>query len=117
MTMNYYRNEYTPKQWEALIDKAIELGCVIKWNQYGTIATIDSTAKETALMSATSGSRAMWAEAIHNAIADEARQCWGVFAKGSEVCRVWFNSESKAEQYRQECEQHDTIAHEVRAKF
>lgn len=29
MTKNYYRSEYSDKQWKALIDKATELGCQI----------------------------------------------------------------------------------------
>ena len=29
MAKNYYRSEYSDKQWKALIDKATELGCQI----------------------------------------------------------------------------------------
>lgn len=43
MTKNYYRSEYSDKQWKALIDKATELGCQITYSKYGNIVTIDST--------------------------------------------------------------------------
>lgn len=46
MTKNYYRSEYSDKQWKALIDKATELGCQITYNKYGNIVTIDSTDRE-----------------------------------------------------------------------
>ena len=46
MTKNYYRSEYSDKQWKALIDKATELGCQITYSKYGNIVTIDSTAQE-----------------------------------------------------------------------
>lgn len=42
MTKNYYRSEYSDKQWKALIDKATELGCQITYSKYGNIVTIDS---------------------------------------------------------------------------
>lgn len=42
MTKNYYRNDYSDKQWKALIDKATELGCQITYSKYGNIVTIDS---------------------------------------------------------------------------
>lgn len=41
MTKNYYRSEYSDKQWKALIDKATELGCQITYSKYGNIVTID----------------------------------------------------------------------------
>ena len=68
MTKNYYRNEYSAKQWLALIDKACELGLGIRYNKYATIATIDSTDLETRLISSTGRGeqdRAAWAEHIH----------------------------------------------------
>ena len=46
MTKNYYRSEYSDKQWKALIDKATELGCQITYSEYGNIVTIDSTDQE-----------------------------------------------------------------------
>ena len=41
MTKNYYRSEYSDKQWKALIDKATELGCQITYSKYSNIVTID----------------------------------------------------------------------------
>ena len=46
MTKNYYRSEYSDKQWKALIDKATELGCQITYSKYGNIVTIDSPGRE-----------------------------------------------------------------------
>lgn len=46
MTKNYYKSEYSDKQWKALIDKATELGCQITYSKYGNIVTIDSTDRE-----------------------------------------------------------------------
>lgn len=46
MAKNYYRSEYSDKQWKALIDKATELGCQITYSKYGSIVTIDSTDRE-----------------------------------------------------------------------
>lgn len=46
MAKNYYRSEYSDKQWKALIDKATELGCQITYSKYGNIVTIDSTDRE-----------------------------------------------------------------------
>ena len=46
MVKTYYRNEYTEKQWKALIDKAAELGCQITYGRYGDRAEIDSTDRE-----------------------------------------------------------------------
>ena len=46
MTKNYYRSEYSDKQWKALIDKTTELGCQITYSKYGNIVTIDSTDRE-----------------------------------------------------------------------
>lgn len=71
MTKNYYRSEYSDKQWKALIDKATELGCQITYSKYGNIVTIDSTDRES-LIIATTGrdgqDRAVWAEIIHGMI-------------------------------------------------
>lgn len=46
MIKTYYRNEYTEKQWKALIDKATELGCQVTYGRYGDRAEIDSTDRE-----------------------------------------------------------------------
>lgn len=60
MTKNYYRSEYSDKQWKALIDKATELGCQITYSKYGNIVTIDSTDRESRII-ATTG-RGRWQE-------------------------------------------------------
>lgn len=69
MFKTYYRNEYTEKQWKALIDKATELGCQITYNRYGDRAEIDSTTLEDSLckdhLNAIGTVRQKWAEIIH----------------------------------------------------
>jgi hypothetical protein len=74
MTLSYYKNEWTPKEWRAIIDKAEELGCAMEWSRYGNILTIDSTSLETKLC-ADCGERyrAEWAEHIHKYIQEAAR--------------------------------------------
>ena len=69
MIKTYYRNEYTEKQWKALIDKATELGCQVTYGRYGDRAEIDSTDRESSIIAQTGGGeqgRAVWAEHIHN---------------------------------------------------
>lgn len=65
----YYRNEYTDKQWKALIDKATELGCRVTYGRYGDRAEIDSTALEDMLCKDNPNTigtvRHEWAEHIH----------------------------------------------------
>lgn len=71
MIKTYYRDEYTEKQWKALIDKAAELGCQVTYSQYGDRAEIDSTDRENAVLQSTGKSvddctaRSFWAEHIH----------------------------------------------------
>lgn len=68
MTKNYYRSEYSDKQWKALIDKATELGCQITYSKYGNIVTIDSTDRESRIIATTGRDgqdRAVWAERIN----------------------------------------------------
>lgn len=71
MVKTYYRNEYTEKQWKALIDKAAELGCQVTYSRYGDRAEIDSTDRENAVLQSTGKSvddcaaRSFWAEHIH----------------------------------------------------
>lgn len=68
MVKTYYRNEYTEKQWKALIDKAAELGCQVTYGRYGDRAEIDSTDRENAVLQSTGKSvddcaaRSFWAE-------------------------------------------------------
>lgn len=68
MQKTYYRNEYSEKEWIALVDEAIKLGCKIEYNKYGDRLTIDSTEKEDALIKQDEGKRVFWAEVIHNMI-------------------------------------------------
>lgn len=68
MTKNYYRSEYSDKQWKALIDKATELGCQITYSKYGNIVTIDSTDRESSIIVQTGRGgqdRVVWAERIN----------------------------------------------------
>lgn len=71
MTKNYYRSEYSDKQWKALIDKATELGCQITYSKYGNIVTIDSTDRESLIIAQTGRGgqdRVVLAERIHGVI-------------------------------------------------
>lgn len=71
MTKDYYRSEYSDKQWKALIDKATELGCQITYSKYGNIVTIDSTDRESSIIAQTGRGeqdRVVWAEIIHDMI-------------------------------------------------
>ena len=61
MTKNYYRSEYSDKQWKALIDKATELGCQITYSNYRESRTIATTGRGRQ-------DRAVWAERIHGMI-------------------------------------------------
>lgn len=71
MVKTYYRNEYTEKQWKALIDKAAELGCQVTYDRYGDRTEIDSTDRENTVLQNTGKSindcaaRSFWAEHIH----------------------------------------------------
>ena len=70
MVKTYYRNEYTEKQWKALIDKAVELGCQVTYNKYDDRAEIDSTDRENAILQSTGKSvddcaaRSFWGQSI-----------------------------------------------------
>ena len=85
MTKNYYRSEYSDKQWKALIDKATELGCQITYSKYGNIVTIDSTDRESRIIATTGRDgqdRAVWAERIHGMIQESTNlKVWKVQPK------------------------------------
>ena len=71
MTLNYYKKEYSEKQWKALIDEAINLGCSVRYSIYGNIAEIDSTALEDRLVAGNNAiglARLEWAQHIHKRI-------------------------------------------------
>ena len=85
MTKNYYRSEYSDKQWKALIDKATELGCQMTYSKYGNIVTIDSTDRESRIIATTGRDgqdRAVWAEVIHSMIQESTNlKVWKVQPK------------------------------------
>lgn len=85
MTKNYYRSEYSDKQWKALIDKATELSCQIIYSKYGNIVTIDSTDRESQIIAQTGRGeqdRAVWAERIHGMIQESTNlKVWKVQPK------------------------------------
>lgn len=85
MAKNYYRSEYSGKQWKALIDKATELGCQITYSKYGNIVTIDSTDRESRIIATTGRDgqdRAVWAERIHGMIQESTNlKVWKVQPK------------------------------------
>lgn len=70
MTKNYYRSEYSDRQWKALIDKATELGCQITYSEYGNIVTIDTDRESRIIATTRRGEqdRAVWAKRIHTMI-------------------------------------------------
>lgn len=68
MVKTYYKNEYTEKQWQALIDEAERIGCKVTYGRYGDRAEIDSTDRESQIIAQTGRGeqdRAIWAEHIH----------------------------------------------------
>ena len=73
MKLNYYKKEYSEKQWEAIVDEALNLGCHVRYSIYGNIAEIDSTDLEDRLISGRPEAkkpyyRVAWAEHIHKRI-------------------------------------------------
>ena len=113
MTKNYYRNEYSDKQWKALIDKATELSCQITYSKYGNIVTIDSTDLESQIIAQTGRGeqiiaqtgrgeqdRAVWAERIHCMIQESTDlRTWKVQPKRYRrgYCATTFNDQRAAE--------------------
>lgn len=113
MTKNYYRSEYSDKQWKALIDEATELGCQITYSKYGNIVTIDSTDRENAVLQSTGKSvddcaaRSLWAEHIHKMLQKSTDlRTWKVqpkrYRKGYHP--TTFNSQITAEYWRERLE-------------
>ena len=70
MKQNFYKNEYTNKEWKSVIDEALKLGCKIEYSIYGNVCTIDCTELENRILKDTqknlndSASRMFWAERI-----------------------------------------------------
>lgn len=60
----YFRKEYSDKQWAALLDKAVELGCQVDYCDDHVI--IDSTEIENTLLQSTNLARSYWGEYIHD---------------------------------------------------
>ena len=110
MTKNYYRSEYSDKQWKALIDKATELGCQITYSKYGNIVTIDSTDRENRIIAATGRDgqdRAVWAERIRGMIQESTNfKVWKVqpkrYRKGYRA--TIFKSQKSAELWQERLE-------------
>lgn len=110
MTKNYYRSEYSDKQWKALIDKATELGCQITYSKYGNIVTIDSTDRESSIIAQTGRGeqdRAVWAEHIHQMLQKSTDlRTWKVqpkrYRKG--YCPTIFTSQESAELWQERLE-------------
>ena len=109
----YYRNEYTEKQWKALIDKATELDCRITYSRYGDRAEIDSTDRENAVLQHSGKSvddceaRSFWAEHIHQMLQKSTDlRVWKVqpkrYRKG--YCATKFKSQKPAERERERLE-------------
>lgn len=103
MIKKYYRNEYSDKQWKALIDKAAELGCQVAYSKYGNTATIDSTELENGLMlnfpNSIGSLRQEWAEHIHGMIQESTDlRKWKVQPKRYHhgYCPTTFNDQSAA---------------------
>ena len=73
MVKTYWKSEYNEKQWENVIDKALQLGCAVEYSKYGNTCVIDSTETETRLLAFTneqkdSDQRRKWAEHLHERI-------------------------------------------------
>lgn len=108
MFKTYYRNEYTEKQWRALIDKATELGCQITYGRYGACAMIDSTTQEDNLCKdfpeAIGTARQKWAEIIHGMIQESTDlRTWKVQPKRYRrgYCPIICKSQKSAEEQRE----------------
>ena len=111
MIKNYYRSEYSDKQWKALIGKATELGCQITYSQYGDCAEIDSTDRENAMIQSTGKSvddgaaRDFWTEHIHQMLQESTDlRRWKVQPKRCRkgYCPTICKSQKSAE-HEQEC--------------
>lgn len=111
MFKTYYRNEYTEKQWKALIDKAAELGCRVTYGRYGDRAEIDSTDQENNLYkdfpNAIGTARQKWAEIIHGMLQESTDlRTWKVqskrYRKG--YCPTICKTQKSAEEQRERLE-------------
>lgn len=110
MVKIYYRNEYTEKQWKALIDKATELGCHVSYAKSGDRIKIDSTECENInLKNSGSGfddwaARNYWAGFIHGKLQESTGfRAWKVQPKRyhrdycSTICKTQKSAEEQQE--------------------
>ena len=109
MVKTYYRNEYTEKQWKALVDKAAELDCQVTYGRYGDRAEIDGTELENRFcenLSDCNGPiiRRKWAERIHQMLQESTDlRTWKVqpkrYRKGycPTICRSQKSAEHEQE--------------------
>ena len=110
MTKNYYRSDYSDKQWKALIDKATELGCQITYSKYGNIVTIDSTDRENSILKSVGAGeecRVMWADHIHNMLQESTDlRTWKVQPKRYHrgYCPIICKSQKSAEHEQEHLE-------------
>ena len=113
MRKTYYRNEYSEKQWKALIDKAAELSCHVTYGRYGDRAEIDSTELESRLIENNPNSigtaRMEWAEHIHGMIQRSTDlRIWNVKPKRYHrgycptICRSQYAAEHERKQLERE---------------
>lgn len=116
MTKNYYRSDYSDKQWKALIDKAMELGCQITYSKYGNIVTIDSTDRENSILKSVGAGeerRAMNSKRTYtyNVVLQENDVCpWGELLTDKELERMKLHNPkrdwpktAKAKVYAESC--------------
>lgn len=94
MKKTYYVEEYSPKQWVALINKAVELGCALSYNKYGRMCEIDSTEVEDRILSQTGKNeqnRMAWAERIHELIQEASNIVRYIVRRGAFRSKVFKN--------------------------
>lgn len=111
MVKTYYRNEYTEKQWKALIDKATELGCQVTYGRYGDRAEIDSTDRENINLRSNGRSaddcaaRNYWAKAIHDMLQESTDlRTWKVRPK--RYRRGYCSTICKTQKFAEEQQEH-----------
>lgn len=105
MIKTYYRSEYSDKQWQALINKATELGCQVTFYASNAgFVSIDSTKLENSLCRSypneVSSVRGRWGERIHQMLQESTNlRKWRVQPKKYRpgYCPTICNSQESAE--------------------